>query len=140
VQGERLAQPMALLIREIRLIHPAVQHSRWARRDYGRSERVWSGENRRAARRDASAPWSVRSRASMAREPFTQEQLAYIEARALEALRVWGRALKHLDRIGASNHPLYRVVRAAHDADHALRVHAMYAKHEAENRGGRAGA
>jgi len=65
------------------------------------------------------------------REPFTHEQLAFIEARALEALRVWGRALRHLDRTGASNHELYRVVQDAYNAEHALRVHAMYAKYEA---------
>ena len=70
----------------------------------------------------------------MPREPFTRDQLVFIEARSLHALRVWGRALKHLNRIGDGGHELARVIRAAHDAEHSLRVHAMYAKHEAEKR------
>ena len=68
----------------------------------------------------------------MPREPFTRTQLAYIEREALRSLRVWTRALKHLDRIGASGHALYGIIREASDAEHGLRVHAMYAKHEAE--------
>ena len=70
----------------------------------------------------------------MPRDPFTPEQLAFIEARALAALRVWGRALKHLDRIGADGHPLAQLIRAAHDAEHALRVLSMYARLDAAKR------
>ena len=87
--------------------------------------------NRRGA---GAAPGGGAYDAAVPREPFTRDQLAFIEARALDALRVWGRALKHLNRIGAGGHELARVIRAAHDAEHALRVHAMYAKHEAEKR------
>jgi len=39
-----------------------------------------------------------------------------------------------MERIGQHRHELYRVIRAAHDADHTLGVHAMYAKHEVQKR------
>ncbi|HEV2296522.1 MAG TPA: hypothetical protein VGR35_21950 [Tepidisphaeraceae bacterium] len=70
----------------------------------------------------------------MPREPFTRDQLAYIERTALRALRVWNRALRHLDRTGATGHELYGIIQAASDAEHGLRVHAMYAKHKGEKR------
>lgn len=49
----------------------------------------------------------------MPREPFTHEQLAFIEARALASLRVWGRA---------ADHELYRVLRPRGRA----RIHAIH--------------
>jgi hypothetical protein len=76
----------------------------------------------------------TRYRGATPREPFTRDQLAYVERTAGNALKAWSRAMKHLDRIGASGHELYRVIREASNAEHALRVHAMYAKHDAEKR------
>ena len=72
--------------------------------------------------------------APVPREPFTRDQLDYIERTALRAMRVWNRALKHLDRTGASGHELYGIIRDAADSEHGLRVHAMYAKYDAEKR------
>jgi len=71
---------------------------------------------------------------SVPREPFTRDQLDYIERSAMRAMRVWNRALKHLDRTGANQHELYQLIRNASDAEHGLRVHAMYAKHDVEKR------